>query len=139
MSSLQEVQKIPSRLKNSIFQSLIHSYFLRSCCFSATNQHYRRTSPPLNNCFASSTDWIMRTASSAERCFELLQFQVLEPKVNAIALSVDYFHLVTVAIQKNIKHGIDTATLVPCQSTASKPSMDFLNFTGLRQMWTFCI
>ena len=40
------------------------------------------------------------------RCFETLGLQALEPKAEAVALPVEYFHSVTVAIQKYEKHRV---------------------------------
>ena len=41
------------------------------------------------------------------RCFKTLGLQALEPKAEAVAFPIEDFHPVTVAIQKNKKHGIE--------------------------------
>jgi hypothetical protein len=40
-------------------------------------------------------------------CFKSLGFQALEPKAEAVALPIKYFHSVTVAIQKDEKHRVE--------------------------------
>ena len=91
-----------------------------------------RTVAPEIKTVEQPVQFLNRFVAGIGRGFETLGLRALEPKAEAVALTIEDFHPITGAIQKDEKHGVEYRYLDICLDQGREAVDGFSEVHGLR-------